>query len=369
MSTPRSRPPWLLLLFSLLAATLAYVPLRLQPTPMTPASILRAVPADAEVALALQTADPEVRQWLGVNESLLGLPLRFPADDQRGALFYRRGKHQQARFFQTPPPPVESPISSGPLRPLFASLPAGNLGWLVVRRPGLELVAALSLEERLVTCRWVASMPDGPTVPPGRLNFETLDFFAADTPYLGVADVGRALESNPELARQVHQALKGYHLDPDKDLLPLLGSEMAFAGNLAVFHLEDPAGWKALLEKKLPAIVSSNLATFYRQGATITTGLDDTIAWATTADFAVFGLDQGLEVVETALTVRNQGQSLWLASEGAWLRAQAGKYDLVMAVRQSYPGLRSRAWLAIEGPAAKMYRGIGCLELEESTIR
>lgn len=277
------------------------------------------VPAQATEVLVLDLTnldlDPLTLQYLGQ---------RFKASPPpaRAQVFIhwvdRAGPH--AQWHLEPRSPAPSLAEDPGLTQAHDA--AGGL-WLRTYPQG-RLWASFDPDGPLSVGRWRFEGDLPPNLPRGSLSLQTLEFFGPSDELIGLLDMAAMARSNPKLVDELQTEFARWGIDLKQDLLSLLAGEVGFSlarrpeqlGEMkemplqVVALLNDPGGAERLAARLLPAVVSTSLPTFYREGVPIRQSLDQQFAFALVSDFVLFGINLGADGLGQAISARIAETSL-----------------------------------------------------------
>ncbi|MGE0490888.1 MAG: hypothetical protein AB7S38_16900 [Vulcanimicrobiota bacterium] len=280
---------------------------------------LACIPAQASQALVLDLTnldlDPFTLQF--VCQRLKASP---PPPQAQVFIHWVDGSGRHAQWQLEPQSPAPSLADDPGLTPAHDA--AGGL-WLQ-KYPQGRLWASFDPSGPLSVGRWRFEGDLPPNLPRGSLSLQTLEFFGQDDELVGVLDVAALARYNPQLVDELQTEFARWGLDFKQDLLSLLAGEVGFSlarrpEQLAevkemplqvVALLSDPSGAERLAARLLPAVVSTSLPTYYREGVAIRQSLDQEFAFALVSDVVLFGINLGADGLGQAISARIAETSL-----------------------------------------------------------
>ncbi len=345
----RPRHPWLLLILAgLLAAVSFLAPSRLSLGPSRVAKALHFIPLKADTVVLVDLANnPLSDQQLSQLATFLEAP---PPRDRPDILIHYRQDVRRVTHWAFPEKSPRGPTLADTAATEKARQSDGAYLRFPLQQDRLE--AILSREGELLVGSWRA---DGPSLPAGNLTLASLDLFPMDTANLAVADLHAWMRNQAALLQWVEEQMKPWELSLQKDVLPLLQGEVAFQLDrpdlrpgpesrvLLGLVLADPSSTAALIDRLLPAVVSSALPSFYREGVTIRRGRDGAFTFTLVSDFLLVGLNLDVEDLERAVGNRVAGRSLAQTSLGKAVSSSLASGSASLAVMQTVAGFRVMA--------------------------
>lgn len=322
-------------------------------------------PAELDHGRLVQSLDGAKQAGLALDLSRLPQRLKGRFDrlaprqpDSRVLLAVLEEERLKASFHRLEPPTVESPAAG-----LLKGFRKGDAGCFYWNSPLGRVEGYLSAGAATLNLRYRVETPWSWPLTAGRLDPGLLDMVDPAAPTNLMVHLHSLLDAEPAIEEELSARLKPYHLSW-KTLRRHLGDGVLVIpegpGGLLVFHLSDPSGLDALLEKKLPGVMRGDIRTLRRQGATLYTALEDSFGWCLIGDYLLVALDRAQPTLEQALVRRIRTRSP-LLQEAQQIMEQNRTW---LVVRHRLTSSDS-VWLLnspVEAGGSKVLHGLGMIE-------